>query len=205
MTVMLVPAKGLEGAKSRLASVLSLAARRTLATTMLRQVLAAARTCPLVRRTVVISASQDVAALAAQEGADWMADPHESKGNLKTVIDHGIATLRAETSEGILVVMGDLPYVNSQDLDTLIGELQSRTVVIAPDRHKLGTNALGLAADVDLPTCFGRSDSYAEHLKKTQEHNLLATPVLLPGLALDIDTEADLNLYLAGKSSTEYL
>ena len=145
MTVVLVPSKGLQGAKTRLSSMLSPQQRSLLTTDMLQAVLSAARNCSSVSRVIVVGAHPDTIDLARQAEAEWMAEAPSHAGDLRAIIDQSIATLREQTSDSLLVLMADLPCVCVQDVNKLVEALQQNDVVLAPDRHRSGTNALGIA------------------------------------------------------------
>jgi 2-phospho-L-lactate guanylyltransferase (CobY/MobA/RfbA family) len=70
-------------------------------------------------------------------------------------------------------------------------------VRIAPDRRGAGTNALYLQPVGAIPVRFGRG-SLARHIAAAADRAIPAEVIAQPGLALDIDTPADLASFLAG-------
>ena len=54
----------------------------------------------------------------------------------------GLARAAARGFDGALLVPGDCPLVDAAELDALIEASAGREVVIVPDRHGTGTNAL---------------------------------------------------------------
>jgi 2-phospho-L-lactate guanylyltransferase len=62
---------------------------------------------------------------------------------------------------------------------------------MASDTVGRGTNALFLRLHADFGYCFGE-DSLAAHLRAATQRGMSAQVLELPGLALDVDTPADL-------------
>ena len=68
--------------------------------------------------------------------------------------------------------------------------------MIAPDRAARGTNALLVAPPLALGPGFGE-ESFARHRRLAERADLTLAIVERPGLALDLDTPADVALLLA--------
>jgi 2-phospho-L-lactate guanylyltransferase len=100
---------------------------------------------------------------------------------------------RAEIAEPMLVLHSDLPLLRSADVLQLIEAAETAGLAIAPDRHGSGTNALALADKRPFAFAFG-PDSYRRHRAQISSAWRL---VPAPGLAIDIDTPADLALATA--------
>ena len=66
-------------------------------------------------------------------------------------------------------------------------------VVIAPDRHKKGTNALLMCPAGLIEYDFG-GDSFARHCERAKQAGARLEVVELPSLGLDLDLPADLDL-----------
>ncbi len=73
------------------------------------------------------------------------------------------------------------------------------SVLVVPDRHGTGTNALLLTPPDSIPPSFGPG-SCERHLALAQARGVKAEVVRLPSLALDVDTPEDLEA-LAGLST----
>ena len=85
-----------------------------------------------------------------------------------------------------------LPLLSADDFATLIDAASEAGAAIAPDHARTGTNALALTDATALQPAFGPS-SFALH-RTLLPH---AAVVERPGLALDIDTPADLDHAIA--------
>lgn len=187
MTVV-VPVRALEGAKSRLGAVLDPEERRELVERLLRRTIGAARATPGVDRVVVVSPDGEALALAEAEGATPLLQ--RTRG-----LNHALDEARVQVADDhrLLVLPGDLPGASPAALGAMI-EAADRArrpcVVIAPDRHGRGTNALLLDPPDVIDPAFG-GDSRAAHawLAGSTE----ATLVEVDGpLSLDLDTPDDL-------------
>ncbi len=93
--------------------------------------------------------------------------------------------------------MSDLPLLTRDELNQVLRAMESRDVVIAPDRHHAGTNALAFRLDTLPHACFGHDDSYQRHLRLADEHGATVRKIRATGLALDLDTAEDLLHYAA--------
>jgi 2-phospho-L-lactate guanylyltransferase len=94
--------------------------------------------------------------------------------------------------ERALLVPGDCPLLAPDDLDALLTHpAAERSVLIVPDRHGTGTNALLLAPPDVLGPSFG-PDSRRRHLADAGAAGVPAEVVELDSLALDVDTPEDL-------------
>jgi 2-phospho-L-lactate guanylyltransferase len=95
----------------------------------------------------------------------------------------------------LLVLPTDLPLVSSDALGRLVSQLADARrplVVLVPDRHARGTNALLLAPPDAIEFCFG-GDSRAAHVACARSRD--AHIVELDGdLTIDLDTPDDLLL-----------
>jgi 2-phospho-L-lactate guanylyltransferase len=188
----IVPHRGLEAAKTRLAPVLDPRAREALARVLLIRVLGVAReACDDV---VVISPSLALeplvehagARLAVQHGMGLNAGLDEARDQ---AVADGITTLA--------VLHGDLPNLSVADVRALADAVPEPSgVAIAPDRAGTGTNGLALRPADAMAFRFG-AGSCAAHVSEATERGLRISMVERPGLAFDLDTPADLARWLA--------
>jgi 2-phospho-L-lactate guanylyltransferase len=176
-------------AKTRLAGVLGQAARADLAAAMLEDVLAAVSQVPFTRR-LVVTESELVRGVARAAGAESL-DVAASGTN-----DAASAAVREAATAGaarVLLLAADLPYLVASDLEQLLSE--KAHVVIAPDRHQRGTNALLLAPPSAIAPAFG-DDSFRAHRERARQASWEARIVTSHGLATDVDEPDDLRLLL---------
>jgi 2-phospho-L-lactate guanylyltransferase len=178
MTEIVVPFRGRSG-KQRLEATDDARARLSLA--MLGDVLAAATT---VARTLVVTDDRDGRALAAELGAEPVADPGGGQGTAVA------AALERAAPGTVLVVNADLPCVVPHDLRTLAGpaELGAIGYVEADDGT---TNALALPEAGLFAPLFG-GGSAARFRDHAARLGVTAISCAIPNLADDVDTFEDL-------------
>jgi 2-phospho-L-lactate/phosphoenolpyruvate guanylyltransferase len=179
----IVPVKGLDSAKTRLAPRLSATERARLVVEMLDTVLAACADAGAIERTLLVTPDSRL----ARDGLDVLIDA--GTGHAEAL---ALALADPRAAEGALVVMGDCPLVTARSLDALARA--ARPLALAPARDG-GVNALALTAVNGFAPRFGipAETSVAE----ARAAGLAAVVVEDPALALDIDRPEDYDLLLA--------
>ena len=188
-TAVLVPVASFDGAKSRLGAVLDAEERRDLVERLLRRTVHAALATAGVADVVVVSPDPEVLEVASDAGA--RAVRQRSRG-----LNPALQEARAAThADRVLILPADLPAVNPAAVAAVLaaGDAAGRpSVVLAPDRHGGGTNALLLDPPDVIDPAFG-GDSRAGHawLASSADAAFVEVPDVL---ALDVDTPDDLLL-----------
>jgi 2-phospho-L-lactate guanylyltransferase len=185
-----VPIKAFERAKSRLASVLPDPERVRLARGLFDHVLSVLGRCRDLDGILVITDSPTVAELASAR-ATVIREPVPSR-TLGHTVDAALAQLASLGAGAALVLMADLPHLEPADVSQLLALLRANDVVVAPDAHERGTNALGLTPPNVLSTCFGRPDSFACHCAAARHAGLRLQIHRSSRLAFDLDAPEDL-------------
>ena len=188
-TTVAVPVRAFEGAKSRLGAVLDAEERHDLVEAMLRRTIAAALATPGVVEVIVVSPDPEALGVAESAGARPL--PQRSRG-----LNPALQEARAAASgDRLLILPGDLPTVAPDDLTLVLSAgdaAGSPSVVLVPDRHRRGTNALLLDPPDAIDPAFG-GDSRAGHAWLAESADIRL--VELTGvLELDLDTPEDLLL-----------
>lgn len=190
--VAIIPVGTLDGAKSRLGAVLDAEERHDLAASLARRTIAAAVATPTIADVFVITPDDEVRALALALGARPLRQ--RTSG-----LNEGLREARAEAIAGgaaaILVLPTDLPRIAPDAIAAVVAVLdrvQRPLVVIVPDRHGRGTNALLLAPPDAIDFSFG-GDSRSAHATAGVEAGALLVELGGP-LRLDLDTPDDLVL-----------
>lgn len=183
-----VPVRSFEGAKSRLGAVLDAEERHDLVERLLARTVSAALGAPGVAEVVVVSPDPEVLDAAARLGARGVRQLHPG---LNAALEEARDTV---TAGRLLVLPGDLPGVTPGAVAEVLAagaRAGSPSVVVVPDRHGRGTNALLLDPPDVIETAFG-GDSRAAHDLLAAASD--AAHVELEGgpLALDLDTPDDL-------------
>ncbi len=185
----IVPVQHLAQAKSRLAGRLTPAERRALVVYVLDVVLGALRESTSIDRTIVVTPDPYVLGLAARNGAVGL---REDDTGLNAAITQARDVALHWGAGTVLVMLGDLPLVRSADVDDLLRAAESADVVLAPDRHRYGTNALVLRPPDVLEPAFGPG-SYPVHRAAARARGLRTLEFQSSAVAFDIDLAADLD------------
>jgi len=120
---------------------------------------------------------------------------------LNAAIGQAAMTVHAAGASALLVVAADLPLIDIQSLDQLIGSLGTGDgLALASDRHASGTNALFVRPVLAMPFAFG-PNSFARHQKLARDRGLDVFTCSLPNLALDIDTIDDVQALVDAQRS----
>lgn len=191
-TAAILPIKSFGAAKQRLSPLLGTGSRQALAQAMFSDVLGSLRKVDGLESITVVSADPAVDAAARGSGVTVVVDPAESGQSDATMV--GIRHALASGYERVVLVPGDTPLLNPMELDALLArsEADGMQVVIVPDRHGSGTNALVITPPDAFRPSFG-PDSLNRHVTLAQEAGLLHSVEEVPSLSHDIDTPEDLN------------
>jgi 2-phospho-L-lactate guanylyltransferase len=190
----IVPVKPLNRAKSRLSGILTPPERRQLTLRMLRYNLETVSGMEHLSGVLVIS--RDTNALQAAQGIGGVLTLQENGvPHLNGALNHARKLLLTWGVEAILVLPADLPLLAADDLRAML-EMghQPGSVVIAPDRHGQGTNAIFLHPPGIIDFSFG-AGSFGRHQAEAQIKGARILTYQSERLALDIDTPDDLHLW----------
>ena len=200
-TIAILPIKTLDAAKQRLAEELDPRPRRALVEAMFSDVLVALRRATLVDQVLVVSRDHNAQRIAGGYGAMISEDEDENEGH-NGAAARGIAQALELGMDRALLVPGDCPLLDPIELDDLISRSAgSPSVLIVPDRHGTGTNALLLTPPDALEPSFGPG-SHNRHTEHAAAAGVAAQTVEVPSLAFDVDTPEDLAAIDARLSST---
>ena len=119
-----------------------------------------------------------------------MVDDPEEAGQSAAAV-RGIDAALVRGAERVLLVPGDCPALDPHELASLLGRHAPPHVVIVPDRHGSGTNALLLEPPQVMLPSFGPG-SFARHAALARAAGAEVKVSELPSLSLDVDTPADL-------------
>jgi 2-phospho-L-lactate guanylyltransferase len=183
----IVPQKPLSMAKSRLGQVLPARVRAALSLALLERVCAVLRASMGVEDVVVMTPDPVVGTFAAARGIRTMPDPAP---DLNAALAEVFRPLSG-CSRGILVISADLPLLQPVDIAAIVAAADPRTLVVAPSKDTVGTNALLVPSTVAFRPAFGQT-SLAAHRDRAEALGLRAILLRRPGLAFDLDTPADL-------------
>lgn len=191
----LVPVKRFDQGKSRLGAVLDAGARADLARRMFDQVMAVLGALAWdgeLAGVLVVTDGADVEERARALAAEVLLSAGAGPGRpLGAIVDEGVARLDERGAEAVIVIMGDLPALDRDEVRALVSLLADCDVVLAPDRAGTGTNALAMRLPAPMPTRFRGGDSLADHLTEARGRDLRVALCDRPGLRFDLDEPAD--------------
>ena len=188
-TAAILPVKRFALAKQRLGEALPADWRRELAAMMVADVLDALHATPELDAIVVVTNEPAAASAAERVGASVI--PDETESGQSPAAQAGVGYAVREGAERVLLVPGDCPAVDPREVAALLPATAEPRVVIVPDRHGSGTNALVLTPPEVIAASFGPG-SRARHEALAAEAGVQCTVAQPASLLLDIDTGADL-------------
>ena len=190
--VVLIAAKELAFAKTRLAPALPAAAERSaLAGAMFRDVLSAALGARGSRQVAVVTSDPSLLVLARDSGA--IAIDEEFPRGLNVAVQLAIGELVLRGATTVCTMLSDTPGVQAEDIDATFAAIpnDARSVVLVPSRDFSGTNMIVRTPPEVIPTYFGRF-SLVRHLDACRARGIASEILRLQRPALDLDVPSDL-------------
>jgi len=186
----IVPIKPIDAAKSRLSAVLTQRQRSELALNLLENTLNILSGWTSLAGTLVSSADPAVWKLAGRYQVEIFKEPDVP--GLNESLKRATVEIERLGADGVLVIPGDLPYLDHPSLQKII-DLASHPplVVIVPDKNQDGTNAMLVSPTGAIPYCYG-PDSFRKHKEAARLADIPTFTLDLASLAIDIDLPEDL-------------
>lgn len=184
-TAAVLPVKSFSRAKQRLGDAVGGDEREELAAAMVSDVLAALAAAPGIDDVIVVTA--EPLAVRAAAHAMVVHDPDETGQSAAAA--RGIDAALVRGAGRVVLVPGDCPALDARELGELLAT--PGEVVIVPDRHGTGTNALLLQPPAVIQPSFG-AGSFARHAALARAAGAQVKVRELPSLSLDVDTPDDL-------------
>ena len=197
--LVLVPVKEPANAKHRLAPLLTPAERERIAWAMFEDLARALRS--LAAPVATVTDSAQVADRAA--GMGWRVMREAKQFSESSSVDAASRQLAREGIEAVLRLPGDLPLIETGDVEELVGcGLQPGSALMVPAWDLGGTNAL-LRTPPDLfPSRFG-PDSLALHMAEALSAGARVKVIQNRRIALDLDEPGDLARFMEQQTETE--
>jgi len=188
----IVPVKPLRHGKSRLSGTLSEDERTQLNESLLEHTLETLANLKELEQVLVVSRDPHALAIARKHGARTVRE--DGSPHLNTALTRATVVAKLHATRGVLILPADLPLLTRDDILALIERAANPpVVVIAPDRHEKGTNALLMSPAGLIEYDFGEG-SYQRHCKRAKKAGARLEIVKLPSLGLDLDLPEDLEL-----------
>lgn len=191
----IIPIKRFGAAKQRLLETLDRPARARLVKAMLADVLRAVTATQSVERVVVVTGEGRAERIALRE-AQRATTPMEV---LQEPADRGhpeaatLGIIRAVAlgAQCVVLLPGDCPLLDPEELEPALGRMHDGRVAVVPDRHGAGTNALLMSPPDAIGPAFGPG-SRERHVDRAERRGYDVAVEELESLALDVDTPDDL-------------
>lgn len=195
----IVPAKRCSLAKQRLAGVLNAEERLVLAMTMFHDVLGALRSLHPDTHILVVTADQNLAAIADAYDVEVMPDIWEQ--GVTRAVREAATRLSDRGFNAAMIVPADVPLVQSNELRTLLQAHAAQRVTIVPADIDQGTNALVVPLPTPIEFAYGPG-SFLRHLDQARDARIATRVMRIPGLNLDVDRPSDLIRVLVSNRAT---
>jgi 2-phospho-L-lactate guanylyltransferase len=188
----IVPVKPLRRGKSRLAGALSEDERAELNQSLLQHTLNVLTDIKELEQVLVVSRDPHALTIARQYGARTVRE--DGQPQLNMALTRATVVAKVHATRGVLILPADLPLISREDVLTLIEKAgEPPVVVIAPDRHGKGTNALLISPSGLIEYDFG-DNSFQRHCERARQTGARLEIVDLPSLGLDLDLPEDLEI-----------
>jgi len=188
----IVPVKPLRRGKSRLSSVLSETERTDLNRKLLTHTIKTLKELTEIEQILVVSRDPAALSLARDHGARTVLE--NGSQQLNRALSRATVVADRYATRAILILPADLPLLTKEDIKAVL-DLASEppVVVVAPDRHRRGTNALLVCPTGLIEYEFG-PDSFEKHCQKAKMAGARLEICELSSLALDVDLPEDLKI-----------
>jgi 2-phospho-L-lactate/phosphoenolpyruvate guanylyltransferase len=150
---------------------------------------------PSIDGSLVVSRDPEALAIAREFGARTVLEHGQTQSDLNLALMRATAVAKAFEINGILVLPADLPLISPEDIQALVDETEkSPVVIIAPDRHNDGTNAMLMSPTGLIKFDYG-PNSFNRHCMHALEAGAKLEIVRRVNLGLDLDFPDDLDYY----------
>jgi 2-phospho-L-lactate guanylyltransferase len=187
--MILVPVKNLSDAKQRLASLLDQATRTELAQTMLLDIAETLASWNNRPEVALVTSDSYACELARRFGLEVI--PDSANHSETDAIEMATRVCEARGVDFTLVIPGDVPLMQAWELEKMLQAAPEQGSVLAPAADGRGTNAAFRRPSGLFPLRFG-NDSFKPHLAAARATGMPVVVLSLPGIALDVDSPADL-------------
>jgi len=155
---------------------------------MFQDVLSSLRKVEAIEQIVVV-ASEPSVEFETEEQIVLLEDGVQDGQSAAALI--GIGWALDAGFERVVLVPGDTPLLAVDEVEGMLAGAGDSEVVIVPDRHETGTNALVLTPPTAIEPSFG-PDSLARHVAAAQAAGVSHRVERVPSLVFDVDTAEDL-------------
>jgi 2-phospho-L-lactate guanylyltransferase len=188
----IVPVKPLRRGKSRLAGLLSEEQRTLLNRYLLEHTLTVLNEISGIEHTLVVS--RDPAALALTRSLGGRTVMEDGAPQFNTALKRATIVAQAQGARAVLILPADLPLVEPSDLEDLLSQgMTPSVVVISPDRRLDGTNGLFINPAGLIEYGYGPG-SFQRHCQRCKDAVAKLVVVSSERIGLDLDLPEDLEM-----------
>ena len=188
--IAIIPMKPLDQSKTRLSPNLTQNQRADLVVGMLWRVLMALKGAS-IDTFWVVGGDQRVRNMARNSDGIWM---EELGRNLNDTLGKAF-DLVMERGGSPMYVAGDLPFLKTSDLHSLLRASQRRNnISLAPARRDGGTNAILVPNGIPFRPEMG-TNSFRRHMSQAAQMEVSVAICYSPGLGFDLDITDDLETF----------
>lgn len=186
----ILPVKSFESAKQRLGEALGSGSRAALAAAMFSDVLGALERSSMLQGIIVVSGDREVGDIVAGRNV-LLIDDQVEKGQSHAA-RAGLARAASTGFDRAALVPSDCPLLDPAELEELFVRAAAGVeVVVVPDRHGTGTNALVIDPSGPFEPQFGPG-SCKRHVEQAEARGVRFAVERPASLTLDVDTGDDL-------------
>jgi len=187
----IVPVKPLRRGKSRLADVLSQEERTRLNRHLLKNTLDTLKSLPEIEKILVVSRDSEALSMARDLGARTVQE--NGSPDLNVALSRATIVAKSYATRGVLILPVDLPLITTEDIKGMLEKAgEPPVVVLAPDRHRQGTNVM-LVSPAGLIEYEYGPGSFQRHCDLVKEIGARLVICEFKSLSLDLDMPEDLS------------
>jgi 2-phospho-L-lactate guanylyltransferase len=192
-TFVIIPAKRLDRAKSRLSTILKPGERRELSLAMLTHVIQSSLEAESVSRVVVVSSDDLILREAKTLGAEVIEDAND----LNAAVTKAMSWCARRGATATLTIPSDLPLLQPKDLDEIMNLLGGRRGIVVCPSTDGGTNALLCSPPTLIKPRFGPRSFY-RHICEARKRGIPYLTHCSPRVSFDVDIPLDLKRLIVG-------
>jgi len=196
-----IPVKGFDKSKLRLAPLLKAQEREQLSKAMFLDLLKALKAADGIHTILVVSSHGDVIELANHCGVSVLNEGADCAG-LNDAVRLGLTFAESKGAEQVLICHADLPLFESAHISQIVAAHPLHDVTIIPDKHRMGTNVMMLNVPSQMQIFYGEN-SFNLHKAFCTEKNLALKVLDIEALALDVDQPEDVNVLVSYLSANQ--
>jgi 2-phospho-L-lactate guanylyltransferase len=189
-TTAIVPVKGLSDANGRLEGILSQAERTRLSEALFLDLIVKLPRSRCIDDLLIVTSDEAIARQTRWFGHQLLVQESD-EGHSEAAAAGALAAME-EGADRVAMLPVDCPMLDIEELDAHVGR-SPRTVLIVPDRHGTGTNALVLTPPDIFEPAFG-PESCARHVSRARSTGTSFALEAVESLSADLDDPEDYEL-----------